>query len=269
MTTDKSTPVKKKRTRSYTLNDIYAWKFKPSDMPKQWVDHLGVIDSRFLMYVDGEPGNGKTEYIMQFCKMLCVYIGKTRLNNVEQGKHTQIQQSAMRNKFKETIPPGKGLFQYDNIRVFDEFVEKIKKQNSGHVIIIDSISYWPLTPRQIKYLIATFKKKSFVFVGYKAHFGRNQAIIHDCDIKVRIENFIAHVTGSRFGGDHDYYIWPEKYSIRSEATGDLFKQQRDEEIKAAGEGVVWNVPEPETLGEEIEEAAENLRDRIFQKSIES
>jgi hypothetical protein len=208
----KAATPKKKRTRSYSINDIIAWKFEPSAIPEKWTEHIGDIDSRFLMYVDGEPGNGKTEYILQFAKMLCIHFGKTRLNNVEQGKHTQIQESVLRNKFREDIPQGKGLFQYDNIRNFDDFVAKIKKQASGNVIIIDSISYWPLSPAQIKLLIDTFKKKSFVFVGYKAHFTKNQPIIHDCDIKVRVERFVAYVTGSRFGGSKNYYIWPERFN---------------------------------------------------------
>ena len=225
MTETKPQPAKKKKVRSYSVNDIINWKFAPSPMPEAWEKHLGNIDSRFTMYIDGEPGNGKTEYVMQMIKMLTNHVGKTRINNVEQGKHTQIKTSVIRNNYKDSIPVGK--FQYDMIRNYEDFKAKIKKPNSGHVIIIDSISYWPLTLAQVQELIDTFKKKSFVFVAYKAAFTRNQPIIHNCDIKIRVEKFIAHTVGSRFGGTEDYAIWPEQYPLPIKKqimqTGNLFE----------------------------------------------
>lgn len=226
----------KKKVRSYSVNDILNWKFEKSAMPEAWEKHLGNIDSRFTMYVDGEPGNGKTEYVMQMVKMLTNHIGKTRLNNVEQGKHTQIKASVLRNDLKNSVPVGK--FQYDMVRDYAAFKAKIARPNSGKVIIIDSISYWPLSLAQIQDLIDTFKTKSFVFVAYKAAFTRNQPIIHNCDIKIRIEKFVAHVTGSRFGGNENYYIWPEQYppvKKQRETTGNLFgnpelRQAMNEEL---------------------------------------
>jgi nucleoside-triphosphatase THEP1 len=193
-------------TRSYSVRDIMSWKFVKQDLPKEWLDHLGEVPERFTMYVDGDPGNGKTEYNMKLAKMLAQCMGKVRYNNVEQGKHVQIQQSAERNKFNEIAG---GKFQYDNIRDFDAFVNRLKRPNSGRVIIIDSISYWPLTLEQIQYLINTFKHKSFVFVAYQADYSRNKAIIHHCDVKVRVENFIAKPSG-RFAGNLPFVIWDKK-----------------------------------------------------------
>lgn len=210
--TAKQTETKKpKQQRSYSINDIVAWKFAENQMPHVWVEHLGNIDDRFVMYIDGEPGNGKTEYVLQLAKMLCNHIGKTRLNNVEQGKHSQIKSSVIRNDFKNTIAPGK--FQYDSIRDYEAFKAKLKRPNSGRNIIIDSISYWPLNAEQIQDLKQTFKNKNLIFVAYKAHFSKNQAIIHLCDIKVRVENFIAsNNPAGRFGGQNSFNVWPERYA---------------------------------------------------------
>jgi hypothetical protein len=213
--------TKPKQQRSYSINDIIAWKFQRPTLPQVWIDHVGNIDDRFTMYIDGEPGNGKTEYVIQLAKMLCNYIGKTRLNNVEQGKHSQIRDSIMRNDFKNAIAPGK--FQYDSVRDYDAFVAKLKRPNSGRNIIIDSISYWPLNAEQIQHLMKTFKNKNFVLVGYKAHFTKNQPIIHLCDIKVRVENFIAsNNPAGRFGGQKNYNIWPERFANRASQTPMLF-----------------------------------------------
>lgn len=195
--------------RSYSINDVYSWKFHKQEFPKAFADLLGSIPDRFMMYVDGEAGEGKTEFMLQLALMLACHMGKVRLNNVEQGKHSQIQESFVRNKFREAIPAGR--FQYDSIRDFEEFKAKLARPNSGRIIIIDSISYWPLNQKQIQELIDTFKNKSFVFVAYRADFNKNKAIRHLCDIKINVNNYFAQMEGGRFGGYKDYDIWPDKH----------------------------------------------------------
>jgi len=189
---------KPKKTRSYGVNDVLNWKFNEKDFPKHWREHLGNIPDRFLMYVDGDGGHGKTEYSMLISKMFANHLGKVHLNNVEQGKHKQITESAQRNQFRSTITPG--TWMYSNIRNFEEYKDKLRKKNSGRIQIIDSISYWPLSVKQVQELIMQFKYKSFMFVGYKAHFTQNRAIAHLCDIKVRVDSFYAKPI-SRFGGN--------------------------------------------------------------------
>lgn len=197
------------KSRSYGVRDVMNWKFTEQALPAEWLKHLGNIPDRFLMYVDGDAGQGKTEYNMILSLMLQQHMGKVHYNNVEQGKHVQIQDSAKRNQFEEKIRPGKWM--YSIINDFDEYVDKISSRNSGRIQIIDSISYWPLSEKQVQFVIEKFKHKSFVFVGYKAHFTRNKPIAHLCDIKVRVENFIAW-PNSRFGGNEPLDIWPEKHA---------------------------------------------------------
>lgn len=191
---------------SYGVSQVLSWKFQQNKLPDAWARHLGVLPQRFHIYVDGDGGQGKTEYGMQMSMMLANHFGKVRLNNVEQGKHPQITESAHRNNFKENIKPGK--FAYSMFHDFEELRQKLRTRNSGRVIIIDSISYFPLNAKQIQELLEEFIHKSFILVAYKAHFNQNKAIQHLCDTKVRVENFIATTNGtSRFGGNEDYVIW--------------------------------------------------------------
>lgn len=200
-TTTKS--AKPRSSRAWGVRDITNWKFDIQSLPKVWGDHLGDVPARFTMYVDGDGGHGKTEYIIQLSKMLAMHMGKVKLNNVEQGKHSQIKKSFQRNNLEE-IKLGKWM--YESVHSFDAYVKKLKRPNSGRIQIIDSISYWPLTTAQVQELIESFPNKSFVFVAYKAHFNQNRPIAHLCDIKVRVENFQA-TPSSRFGGNKNYVIW--------------------------------------------------------------
>lgn len=206
-TTTKRKP-RAKVAQSWGVKDVGKWNFEEHKFPGLWAEHLGIIPQRFLMYVDGHAGHGKTEYNMLMSQLFANHFGKVRYDNVEQGKHVQIKESAGRNDFANTIPAGKWV--YCSIKDFDLLVEQLKRPNSGKVIIIDSISYFPLNTAQIQQLINLFKKKSFVFVGYQAHFNQYAAVRHLCDIKVRVENFTAHVESNRFGGTKDFVIWDKK-----------------------------------------------------------
>ena len=239
---------KQPKQRSYGVRDIMNWKFAESNLPEVWLNHLGDIPERFTMYVDGDGGHGKTEYVIQLAKMLCNHFAKTHLNNVEQGKHKQIGKSVARNKFDTEVPAGK--FIYSSITDFEKYKARIKRPNSGRVQIIDSISYWPLNQKQIQELIEEFKYKSFVFVAYKAHFTKNRPIAHLCDIKVRIEDFKAYPSG-RFGGNRIYdKIYPNREAdlLGITPTPDPFAEQTrhlepmelDEEQAGNGEAVQVN-----------------------------
>ena len=194
-----------KVAHTYGAKDISRWSFEENTLPEPWASHLCILPKRFTMYVDGDPGHGKTEYQIQIARVLAEHFGKVRLNNVEQGKHVQIKASVMRNDIA-SLKGGK--FAYCSISNFEKYVEQLKRPNSGRVQIIDSISFFPLSEQQIQKLFTMFPNKSFILVAYKAHFAKNAEIRHLCDIKVRVENFVAHNNGSnRMGGTADHIIW--------------------------------------------------------------
>ena len=202
--------AKKSKSRSYGVNDVLNWKFEDAGIPSDWQKHLGDLPSKFSIYVDGDDGQGKTEYNMRISQMFAMNVGKVHFNNIEQGKHKQITQSAVRNEFKKTVKPGKWI--YSIIHEFDSYVEKLLAVNSGKIQIIDSISYWPLTADQIHYLFKhkKFRNKCWLLTAYQAHFTRNKPIAHMCDIKIRIIDHIAYVKKQRFGGGSPLDLWPTK-----------------------------------------------------------
>ena len=201
--------VKERKHRSYSVKDIYDWKFEDAQLSEKWAAHLGALPVKFSIYVDGEAGEGKTEYSIQMAKEFAQRVAKVRIVNVELGKHKQVSLSFKRNRIKEEVKPAR--LQYDVITNYEALKEKISKPNSGGVIIIDSISFFPLDEKQVQELLEKYKgRKSFVFIAYRAHFSRNKAIRHLCDIKINVNRFVATIEGSRFGGT-DYFIWPEKY----------------------------------------------------------
>lgn len=213
-TTETKTKPRTKVAHTYGAKDIGRWKFEENNLPEPWASHLGILPKRFTIYIDGDPGHGKTEYQIQMAKVMATHFGKVRLNNVEQGKHVQIRDSVVRNKMDELKA---GKFAYCSIKDYEKYKEQLKRSNSGRLQIIDSISYFPLHAEQIQELFETFVNKSFALVAYKAHYNRNAEIRHLCDTKVRVENFIATMNGNnRFGGNADYVIWDRPKAASSQ-----------------------------------------------------
>jgi hypothetical protein len=190
--------------KGYGVSAIMSWSFKDQDLPKEWLDHLGDVPQNFSMYVDGDGGHGKTEYLMMLAKVICIFLNKkVFLNNCEQKKHKGIQISAIRNKFEE-IPGGK--FIYRGLQNFEKLKEQLRRQNSGRFVIIDSISFFPLSAKQVQELFEEFPNKNFILVAYLADKVKNKPIMHLCDIKIRLEDFVAKCRASRFGAGCDFVV---------------------------------------------------------------
>ena len=211
--------------RNYGAKDIATWRFEEPQLPQDWTDHLGELPIPFSMYVEGEGGHGKTEYIMMLSKMIARHIGKVHVNNVEQGKHKGIKMSHIRNRIAEDVPAGKWM--YNDIRDFEEYKTKMKRDRPK-AMIIDSISFWPLGTKEIQNLMAEFPRKTLVLVGYAVDSTKNKAIKHLCDIKVVVKDFKAYARG-RFEGSKPFVISEEMHlsmmqSSRSKLhqTGNLF-----------------------------------------------
>ncbi|MEP4136713.1 MAG: hypothetical protein ABJL71_18940 [Cyclobacteriaceae bacterium] len=207
-------------SRGSGIKEVMGWTFTRAELPEPWLSHLGNVPERqWVMYVDGNDGQGKTDYIMQLSKVLSQTIGKVSLNGVEQGKHPQITESANRHHFEE-IQPGKFIYER-NLRDWDKYKAKMKRSRP-RVMIIDSISMWPLTVKQVQELLEQFPNKIIVLVAYEAHYSQNKPIRHLCDVKVRVKDFSA-VVRSRFGGKRPFIIWEEGYQAakRKGSTGQL------------------------------------------------
>lgn len=210
--------------RSDGVNDVLSWNFKYWDMPEKWRAHLGNLPSQFNMYIDGDGGHGKTEYIIQLSKMMAMYFGKVHLFNFEQGKHNQIKKSVIRNGFEE-VKPGKWMYaRY--VHTLEALRSKLNKRNSGRVIILDSISFLELSYAEVKDLINEFPHKNFICIAYKADYSKYKRIRHLFDIKTRVENFKTIDNGNRHGGGNSWIIWDKAAQKKTDwKKGTLFEEK--------------------------------------------
>jgi len=176
----------------------------PSDIKASFGD----LVENFIMIVWGMSGNGKSNFLMQFLKVLIAF-GKVLYVSLEEGHEASIVATVKRHLGEEC----EGQIHFaDHEMTYDKLMVVLAKKKSAKFVIIDSVQYWNITYDQYKALKERFKKKTFLFISHatgKLPDGRTaDKIRYDAPIKVRVEGYVAFVV-SRYGGNKPYVIWEQ------------------------------------------------------------
>lgn len=195
--------------RSYGVQQILSKKYKYITLSEEWQNAVGPrLGKPFTILIFGKPKNGKTTFVMKFCKELAM-LGKVYYNSAEEGDSSTIQDAFKLCNMQE-VP--RGNFQLGDRDTFDEMVEKLKK-NRALFVVIDSIDYMYLTKEQYQFLIETFPNKSFIIISWeRAGDPKSQAakdIRHMVGAVIHVKNYTAYCMG-RYGPTEPYVIWHKK-----------------------------------------------------------
>lgn len=192
--------------KSLGIKGFLSKQFATYKLPEVWVQAIGEISDPFTWLVFGKPKNGKTSFLLQFCKAMCLSGVKVYYNSMEEGASKTMQDAFIRLDMA-SIPDG--LFTLGDRDTFSEMVEKLKK-NRAKVCIIDSRDYMKLTTDQWKRLTTTFPKKSFVLVCWEQSGKPLGKYAKDIEFMVsmvtHVRNFKA-LTNGRFGAGLQFTIW--------------------------------------------------------------
>ena len=191
---------------NWGIKDIDSWKFDTLPLSPEWLDHLGDLNQGFRILIEGDPKNGKTQYLLQLLKDLALNVGKVSLNSVEQGKSKSLHEAFKRAKMNE-IPAGKFMLADKSQKDFDKWMAKLKR-NSGKTIALDSADYMNLTFAQWKQLHETFPQKNLIVVCWRINPIIKQ-LKHTMDAIIMVKDFKA-VPLSRLGGNKTKIIWDKK-----------------------------------------------------------
>lgn len=180
------------------------------DTPDSFRQSFGDIVGNFKMLVWGDSGNGKSNFIMQFIKVLIVY-GKVLYLSLEEGHERTMQVKALQ---YFTEDEGQNIRYADHTMGYVELMVALKRKQSPKFIVIDSLQYWNISYEQYKELKKTFPKKSFIFISHangKAVDGQVASKIkYDAGLKVWVEGYVAFIKTSRYGGQKKpFIIWED------------------------------------------------------------
>jgi hypothetical protein len=206
--------------RAIGIKDFQDKQFDCFAFDGPWKASFGEPEKNFRMLVYGHPGNGKTEFCIQFAKYLSQF-KKVYYNSFEQGISKSLQDAVNRNKLQEVS--GKIIF--GDKETLDEMVQRLSNRNSPHFVLIDSRDYMNLSHQQYKMLVEKFPHKSFVIICWESNSkprGEHaKQMEYMVDIKIHVKAFKAYPR-CRYGGNEVYTIWDKPSNREPKPLGGLF-----------------------------------------------
>lgn len=193
--------------RALTITDIRNYKTKTYLLDGGLDLALGEVELTGSWIVWGGSANGKTRFALQLAKALAKHV-RVAYDSLEEGLSLSMQHAIEDVGFADVkrnfiLLDGEGV---------DELKERLRKQRSPKVVIIDSLQYTGLTYTEYKALRDEFRSKLFIFISHAEGHNPKGAVAnsvkYDAFVKVYVEGYRAYPQ-SRYGGGEEYTIWEE------------------------------------------------------------
>ena len=193
--------------RALTITDIRNYKTKTYLLDGGLDLALGEVELTGSWIVWGGSANGKTRFALQLAKALAKHV-RVAYDSLEEGLSLSMRHAIEEVGFADVkrnfvLLDGEGI---------DELKERLRKQRSPKVFIIDSLQYTGLTYTEYKALRDEFRSKLFIFISHAEGHNPKGAVAnsvkYDAFVKVYVEGYRAYPQ-SRYGGNVPYTVWPE------------------------------------------------------------
>ena len=191
--------------RALTINDIRNYKPEVLPFDGEWEAAIGKPEMKGGWIIWGSSANGKTRFALQLAKYLAKFV-RVAYDSLEEGLSLSIQTAIS----EVGMSDAKRNFVLLDKESIGTLRERLTKQRSPKVIIIDSLQYTELTYKDYIRLINDFPNKLFIMVSHAE--GREpkgktgKSIRYDSFVKIYVEGYKAFAQ-SRYGGGKPYVIW--------------------------------------------------------------
>lgn len=193
--------------RALTITDIRSYKATTYRLEGELGDALGEVELTGSWIVWGGSANGKTRFALQLAKALAKHV-RVAYDSLEEGLSLSMRHAIEAVGFSDV----KRNFVLLDGESIDDLKERLRKQRSPKVVIIDSLQYTGLTYNEYKKLRDEFRQKLFIFIshadGHNPKGAVADSVKYDAFVKIFVEGYRAYPQ-SRFGGNQEYVIWEE------------------------------------------------------------
>lgn len=193
--------------KALTIDNILNKKYKLFDFTGEWEEAFSKPERRGVWFIWGNSGNGKTSLTMQLAKYLTNF-DKVLYNSLEEGaSHTirkafeNVQMCEVKRKMLLVSEP------------LNKLSERLKKQRSPGIIIIDSFQYAQISYKEYIAFKEKHWDKTIIFVSHadgKQPAGRAaKSVMYDATLKIWVEGFKAFSKGRYIGSKGQFTIWED------------------------------------------------------------
>lgn len=191
--------------RALTINDIFNYRARTLPFADKWLAAIGKPELTGSWIIWGGSSNGKTRFALQLAQYMARYC-RVAYDSLEEGLSLSLRTAIETVGFADV----KRNFCLLDKESIPDLMQRLKRQRSPQVVIIDSLQYTGLSYQDYKMLRDTFRHKLFIFISHGE--GREpkgnvaKSVKYDAFVKIYVEGFKA-FSQSRFGGGAEYVIW--------------------------------------------------------------
>ena len=179
-----------KRKRAYSPAEILRMNIPKLEFEGAWAASMGKPAKSGVWLIWGNPGNGKTSFVMQLAKYLCQF-DKVVYDSLEESTSLSVQMSMRRHKMEEV----NRRFQILDREGMDQLVARLQRRKSAGIAIIDSFQYSGLTYKGYQAMKEALPGKLLIFISHAEGMrpaGRAaKKVEYDADIKILVDGFRA------------------------------------------------------------------------------
>lgn len=191
--------------RAISVSDLLSKKYKLLPFDGDWYAAFEKPERSGCWFIWGNSGNGKTTFLLKVCKKLSEY-ERILYNSLEEGAaHTM--QKAFLNAGLASVKRRLILVN----ETIEEMCERLDKDKSPNIIVIDSFQYTNLTFEKYRALVKRYPNKLFIINsqadGKKPEGRTAKRVMYDASLKIWIEGYRAFSKGRYIGPIGYYTIW--------------------------------------------------------------
>lgn len=194
--------------RARSVTEVLSMNLPAFPFEGEWYDAFGEPEMRGVWFIWGNSGNGKTSFVMNLCKYLCRFV-RVAYNSLEEGAGLTMKNTLIRCGMHEV---NRRFLLLDN-EPLDELSERLERQKSPEVVVIDSFQYAQMTYKQYIAFKERHKNKLLIFVSHadgRMPSGRSaRSVMYDASLKIWVEGYRAFSKGRFIGPKQQIDIWPE------------------------------------------------------------
>jgi len=180
---------KPRLSRTRSIGNLYAKKYKVMELDGMWLDLLGGVEQTGCWLIWGKDKNGKTRLATVLAKYLCA---KNRVLYVsaEEGESLNFKEICLWAGFT----PADRKFQILEYIEIKELEQRLSIRNAPNIVIIDNVTFYHdgLKYGGVRDLLKKFKKTIFVFI---AHEQGGEPYTSTAKMVKKLATVIMHVQG--------------------------------------------------------------------------
>ena len=175
-------------------HDLHNFSQEVINFHGRYLQFLGKPQTNFFTVIHGLPGQGKSNFALQFAKYLADNHGRVLYISGEEGFNQTFEY-----KLKTNGAQSQSLDIAD-CRKLDDILKKIPR-SAYRFIVVDSLNNMGIDPEGVRKLRQHFKDAGLIAIQQSTKAGHVRGsleIVHDCDIEIQVTGGKAITKKNRF-----------------------------------------------------------------------